>query len=107
MLATPCGCALLLTVACRNITITAALGYEAILDVNFARSAVELCSSCSVTFLNMTVANDRRGPGAAVDLFVGHPGSRVEFVNTNRFTTACAAAQDTGGVSEFNIDHRN
>uniref|UniRef100_A0A383W352 Protein kinase domain-containing protein n=1 Tax=Tetradesmus obliquus TaxID=3088 RepID=A0A383W352_TETOB len=82
----------------RNVTVSAALGNESILDFKFKRSAVELCNTCAVRFENITVSNERRGPGPGVDLFLGRPGSRVDYDNANRFRAACPASNESGAV---------
>jgi hypothetical protein len=86
--------------ACRNVTLTAALGPDSMLDLLFVRSAVELCSICTFTFKDVAVANDRRGPGGAVEFFLGQPGARVVFDNAVRFRPACTAALESGAVGE-------
>lgn len=44
----------------RNVTVSAALGRESILDFEFKRSAVELCNTCTVRFESITVSNEGR-----------------------------------------------
>lgn len=50
---------------CRNVTVTALHGTDDVLDLQFARSKVQLCATCVWTWRNITVANERRGAGAA------------------------------------------
>jgi hypothetical protein len=70
------------------------------LDLLFVRSAAVLCSSCTFTFKNVAVANDRRGPGGAVDFFLGEPGARIVFDNAVRFRPACTTAAEFGAAGE-------
>ncbi|WIA34800.1 hypothetical protein OEZ86_013102 [Tetradesmus obliquus] len=57
----------------RNVTVSAALGRESILDFEFKRSAVELCNTCT-------------------------PGARVDYDSANRFRAACPASNESGAV---------
>jgi hypothetical protein len=92
------------THTCRNVTVTSVLGIDTILDLAYARSAVELCNTCTILFENMTIAGDRRSPGPEVDLFLGHPGSKVEYRNSRRYRVACSKAQDTASVCKFQAE---
>lgn len=40
-------------------------GTDDVLDLQFALSKVELCPTCTWTWRNITVANERRGGGPA------------------------------------------
>jgi hypothetical protein len=63
--------------AARNVTITGLPGRPMPLwNLRFQRASVELCASCSFTMDSIAIANERRGNGAAVDLFVGEQGDR-------------------------------
>lgn len=66
-----------------------------VLDFQFARSVVHLCPTCIFRLQNLTIANERRGNGAAVDFFVGVRGSVLLLENSYRFRLACT----TTGVS--------
>jgi hypothetical protein len=86
--------------ACRNVTITGAQGLDTVLDLDFVAAAVQLCPTCSVTFKNITVANERHGVGEAVDFISGLPDSSssssssaaVRFVDANKLRLACTDA---------------
>jgi hypothetical protein len=88
--------------ACRNVTITGAQGVDTVLDLDFVAAAVQLCPSCSVTFNNITVANERHGVGEAVDFFSGQRGSSsaaaVLFVDANKLRLACTDAAAAAAV---------
>jgi hypothetical protein len=52
---------LLLSPACRNVTITGAQGLDTVLDLAFLHGVVQLCTKCMITFENITITNDRKG----------------------------------------------
>ncbi|KAF6266356.1 kinase-like domain-containing protein [Scenedesmus sp. NREL 46B-D3] len=86
-----------LLAAATNVTITGAQGLDTVLDLDFVSAAVQLCPACSVTFHNITVANDRHGVGEPVDFVTGQPGSiigsaAVLFVGANKLRLACTDA---------------
>jgi hypothetical protein len=67
---------LLLLPPARNVTITGLPGQRMPLwNLRFQRASVELCASCAFTMDSIAIANERRGNGAAVDLFVGAQGA--------------------------------
>lgn len=90
--------------ACRNVTITGAQGLDTILDLDFVAAAVQLCANCSVTFQNITVANERHGVGEAVDFVTGQRsssssnGAAVLFVDANKLRLACSNAAAAAAV---------
>jgi hypothetical protein len=45
-------------------------------NLRFQRASVELCPSCAFTMDSIAIANERRGNGAAVDIFVGAKGDQ-------------------------------
>jgi hypothetical protein len=73
-----------------------------VLDLDFVAAAVQLCRTCSVTFHNITVANERHGVGEAVDFFSGQAGSgskaAVLFVAANKLRLACTDAAAAAAV---------
>lgn len=89
------------TLACRNVTVTAAKGPDTLLDLQFVRSAVELCGSCTFIFKGFAVGNERRGPGGAVEFFLGQPGARAVFEDGTRFRPGCTTAAESGAVGEL------
>ncbi|WIA37838.1 hypothetical protein OEZ86_014694 [Tetradesmus obliquus] len=80
----------------RNITLTSTPGSWYTLDLNFAHSVVEICSSCRFSLLaNLTMANARRGTSPLVDFFVGQPGSVLVLNGIYRHRLACTEAHDS------------
>eukprot|EP00882_Tetradesmus_deserticola_P009164 GHRQ01009666.1.p1 GENE.GHRQ01009666.1~~GHRQ01009666.1.p1 ORF type:complete len:293 (+),score=84.72 GHRQ01009666.1:526-1404(+) len=83
----------------RNVTITGRAGQPMPLwNLRFQRASVELCASCSFTLDSIAIANERRGNGAAVDLFVGAqgaPGAVLVTANLVRLRPACTSTAST------------
>jgi hypothetical protein len=50
----------------------------------------QLCSTCVLTLTNITIADDRRGTGGAVDFVSGQNGSLVIIKDAARARIACA-----------------
>lgn len=73
----------------RNVTLTAPNGLMPLLDFQFVRSAVHLCATCVFHMRHISIANERRGNGAAIDFFVGVPGSVVKLEDALRLRLAC------------------
>ncbi|WIA34798.1 hypothetical protein OEZ86_013101 [Tetradesmus obliquus] len=84
----------------RNVTVTAAKGPDTLLDLQFVHSAVELCGSCKFIFKGFAVGNERRGPGGAVEFFLGQPGARIVFEDGTRFRPGCTTAAESGAVAD-------
>lgn len=84
----------------RNVTVTAAKGPDTLLDLQFVHSAVELCGSCTFIFKGFAVGNERRGPGGAVEFFLGQPGARIVFEDGTRFRPGCTTAAESGAVAD-------
>jgi hypothetical protein len=78
----------MLSVHCRNITISGAPGTFPVLDLQWKRGKLLICSTCTFTFSNMVVANERQGVGPAMDVFIGRPGSVVKIKNGYRWVEA-------------------
>jgi hypothetical protein len=70
--------------ACRNITVRGPAGSFPVLDLQWKRGKLLLCSACVFTFSNMVVANERQGVGPALDIFIGRPGSSVKLQDVYR-----------------------
>eukprot|EP00878_Enallax_costatus_P019030 GHUV01020064.1.p1 GENE.GHUV01020064.1~~GHUV01020064.1.p1 ORF type:complete len:451 (+),score=54.56 GHUV01020064.1:52-1404(+) len=88
----------------RNLTVTALHGTNDVLDLQFRRSMIHLCSTCVWTWRNMTTANERRGGSPAWDLFVGpdkgaaYPVDGKALIvaeNVIRWRWSCPAAKYT------------
>uniref|UniRef100_A0A383WBA4 Protein kinase domain-containing protein n=1 Tax=Tetradesmus obliquus TaxID=3088 RepID=A0A383WBA4_TETOB len=83
----------------RNVTITGLPGQAMPLwNLRFQRASVELCAGCAFTLDSIAIANERRGNGAAVDLFVGAQGSPGAVVATRhlfRLRPACTSTAST------------
>lgn len=78
----------------RNVTITGLPGQAMPLwNLRFQRASVELCAGCAFTLDSIAIANERRGNGAAVDLFVGAQGARSMRRCTRAAAAAAAASQ--------------
>ncbi len=73
----------------RNVTVTAYPDEMPLVDFKFIRSAVHLCATCIFHMRDVSVANERRGNGAAVDFFVGDPGSVLVLEDSLRLRLAC------------------
>jgi hypothetical protein len=74
------------------LTITGSHGKDGILNLEFKRALVELCSTCTLTFTNITISNERRGTGSIYDLFLGRPGSKITAYNIYKLRIACTSA---------------
>eukprot|EP00775_Hariotina_reticulata_P003757 gene3757-4016_t len=80
----------------RNVTIEGVPGQHSVLDLDYQQDIVSLCSTCILTFANITIAQERHGMGAAVDFFRGTlqaaaaaAGSLVVMQNVYRLRGAC------------------
>uniref|UniRef100_A0A383VBH1 Protein kinase domain-containing protein n=1 Tax=Tetradesmus obliquus TaxID=3088 RepID=A0A383VBH1_TETOB len=78
----------------RNVTLTGAQGLDTVLDLAFLHGVVQLCATCVFTITNITMTNERRGPGGLVDLLVGQPSgtSIVRVQSAQRLRLACTSA---------------
>lgn len=80
---------------------TGADGVNTVLDLEFLHGVVQLCSTCTFTFRNITIANERRGNNSPVDFFVGQPTpgrSIVKLQGVHRLRLACASGPDSATV---------
>ncbi|WIA36801.1 hypothetical protein OEZ86_008056 [Tetradesmus obliquus] len=78
----------------RNVTLTGAQGLDTVLDLAFLHGVVQLCATCVFNITNITMTNERRGPGGLVDLLVGQPSgtSIVRVQSAQRLRLACTSA---------------
>jgi hypothetical protein len=67
-------------------------------DFKFVRSAIHLCETCVFHMRNISVANERRGNGAAVDFFVGVPSSQLILQDSTRLRLACTTTGTLQGA---------
>lgn len=77
--------------ACRNVTLRAPDGLMPLLDFEFMRSVVHMCATCVFHIWRIAIANERRGNGAAIDFFVGVPGSVLKLEDAYRLRLACTS----------------
>jgi hypothetical protein len=84
---------------CRNLTITGLHGKDVVLDLEFKRALVELCSTCTLTFSNITISNERWGTGSVYDLFLGLPGSKIIADDIYKLRIACTSANHLAQVT--------
>lgn len=83
----------------RNVTVTGARGTSTIFDQAFLQGKVQLCGTCTWTFTNITVANDRKSSDQANDLFVaGQLGARLILRDAVVLRPACPSPADALGV---------
>ncbi|KAI8463568.1 MAG: kinase-like domain-containing protein [Monoraphidium minutum] len=75
----------------RNLTITSAdPRAPRILDFDHALNALRLCAACTLTMLDLVMANDRSGAGPAIDALFAEPWARVVQRNVSRMRPACS-----------------
>jgi hypothetical protein len=67
--------------------------------MEFKRTLVELCSTCTLTFSNLTISNERRGTGSVYDLFLGLPGSKIIVDDVYKLRIACTTANHLAQVT--------
>jgi hypothetical protein len=67
--------------------------------MEFKRALVELCSTCTLTFTNLTISNERRGTGSVYDLFLGLPGSKIIADDVYKLRIACTTANHLAQVT--------
>ncbi|KAF8065921.1 MRE11 [Scenedesmus sp. PABB004] len=79
----------------RNVTVAGTDGSMPLLDLGFRRSLVHLCGDCRFTFENLSIAKERRGNGAGIDLLQGEPGSLVVLRNSYRVRPVCTSTNST------------
>lgn len=82
---------------CRNVTLTGPAGSNAsvdsmpVIDLQNKVGILELCSSCTFSFLWVAIANENRaGTGGGISVFRGKPGSKVEWMGGVGLRPACA-----------------
>lgn len=76
--------------ACRNVTISSA-DPSFVLDLASVTAVVELCSSCTFTFANISTANEVPSGvrSVVISIFRGQPGSRIITVNYTSWRLVC------------------
>jgi hypothetical protein len=74
-------------------------GKDTVLNLEFKRALVELCGTCTLTFTNITISNERRGTGSVYDLFLGLPGSKIIAYDIYKLRIACTSAHHLAQVT--------
>ena len=98
-----CSC-WLLALPRRNLTISSATNdsssYSRI-DFDYSQSAADICSTCTVHFDHIAVANERRGTGGQVDFFTGRPpGALLLLTDVYRLRQGCIAPATAKQVTD-------
>lgn len=78
---------------CRNVTIQGPPNRQPddwpLLDFGLVDGALQICSTCIMTLTRIVMTGERKGTGPVYDIFTGHPGSRVQSIDTYRLRLAC------------------